>query len=184
MSGNEKAVPWPQHLILVGPMGAGKSCIGRTVAASLRLPFVDTDELVVNAAGMSIPQIFETSGEEAFRHAETLAVKRLMYLPDSVIATGGGAVMREENWAYMLACGLVVRLVVSPEESFRRTRGGLTRPMLGVPDRLERLRELAQVRDPLYALANLTVISEGRPITEVAAEVVEAYLEWKAALDS
>ena len=160
-------------------MGSGKSAVGRTIAALLRLPFLDTDHMVEMALGRSISQIFSQDGEEVFRRAETLALQRLLVLPDCVVATGGGAVTRPENWEYMLASGLVVRLKVSPEESLRRTQDGTARPLLAGPNRLGRLRELQSGREPWYARAERWVESDGRSVQNVAQEIIVLYEEWR-----
>ena len=171
---------WPRHLILVGPMGAGKSSIGRAAAVILRLPFLDTDQMVETATGRVISAIFRDSGEDEFRRAETLALQRLLMLPDSVVATGGGAVTRPENWDYMTASGLVLRLVVSPEESFRRTLSDMDRPLLDSTDRLERLKDLAEKREPWYARAPVALNTEGLSVYEAASQVVDIYRKWVA----
>ncbi|HET6383560.1 MAG TPA: shikimate kinase [Armatimonadota bacterium] len=170
---------WPQHLILVGLMGAGKSSVGRVAAAILRLPFVDTDVLVENAAGRSISQICAESGEDAFRRCETGALQRLLMIPDSVVATGGGAVVRDENWDYFRAAGLVVWLKVSPEEAFRRTAYDNGRPLLAGVDRLTRLRELHTLREPHYARAHLQIEVDGLAVQDVARRVAERYEAWR-----
>ncbi|MCA1595073.1 MAG: shikimate kinase [Chloroflexi bacterium] len=169
---------WPRHLILVGPMGAGKSSVGRAAASLLRLPFIDTDQMVETATGREISAIFRDSGEEAFRRAETLALQRLLVLPDAVVATGGGAVMRPENWDYMTASGLVVRLVLSPEESHRRTSSDTARPLLRAEDRLSRLHQLAEEREPFYALAHQSLNTESLSVHEAAQRLVELYQQW------
>lgn len=174
---------WPQHLILVGPMGAGKSSVGRSAASFLRLPFSDTDQMVENACRMSIARVFAEKGETAFRMAETLALHRLLSIPTSVIATGGGAVTREENWEYLISSGLVVWLRVSPEESLRRTEGDTNRPLLLQGDRLDRLRELQQQRESWYRRAHRTIEADHRSVPDVTREVVALYEEWRNSLD-
>jgi shikimate kinase len=161
-------------------MGAGKSSVGRTAASILRMPFVDTDGLVENATGRTIPRIFEELGEEAFRTAEALAIQRLLIIPDSVIATGGGAVVRPGNWDYLLAAGLVIRLYVTPEESLRRTAHDTSRPLLQGEDRLARLRRLHEEREAFYARAHHTIESEAMTVQEVARRSVELYSKWRA----
>jgi shikimate kinase len=163
-------------------MGSGKSSVGRTVAAMLHLPFVDTDSLVENATGRTIVRIFEESGEVAFRRAETLALQRLLLIPDSVVATGGGAVLRDDNWQYMTAAGFVVRLWVSPEESMRRTEGDSNRPLLAVTDRMEQIRKLHRERDSFYARASACILAERRPLPDIAQEVVDLYEKWRGGL--
>ena len=136
--------------------------------------------MVENALGRSVSHIFEQSGEEAFRRAETLALQRLLLIPDSVVATGGGAVLREENWDYMRASGLVCYLKVSPEESLRRTEGDMNRPLLNAPDRLARLRDLLIARASWYERAEVCIEAEGRPAVEVVRELVSRYQAWKS----
>lgn len=173
---------WPHHLILVGPMGAGKSSVGRTAAALLRLPFVDTDHLIENASGRSVTQIFAECGEEAFRNAETVALQRLLFIPDSVVATGGGAVLREQNWEYMNAAGLVIRLLVTAEEAARRTAYDVNRPLLAGEDRLERLRQILEERESWYARAPLVLDVGHRGVPDVAQEAVSIYQQWRGTL--
>ncbi|MFN4263544.1 MAG: shikimate kinase [Thioalkalivibrionaceae bacterium] len=144
-------------IVLVGPMGAGKSSIGRGLARALKRPFFDTDHEIERRTGVDIPTIFEFEGEQGFRDREAALLAEMIGRPGIVLATGGGVVMRAENRA-RLRDAMVVYLRVLPEESFRRTRKNKRRPLLNTADPKARLAELFALRDPLYAeVANVVI---------------------------
>ena len=139
------------HVVLVGPMGAGKSTIGRLLAARLQRAFVDLDACVEAAAGATIPTIFTTEGEAGFRSRECLALGDALMSPEaSVIATGGGAVLDEGNCRAMPEFGTVVYLRVDPTLQLQRLQGDVTRPLLATDNPAQRLAELQATREPLY----------------------------------
>jgi shikimate kinase len=164
----------PQNLFLVGPMGAGKSAVGRHLARMLHLTFVDSDDEIESRTGVDIAFIFEKEGEEGFRKREAKAIDELSSQDGIVLATGGGAVMNPENRNFLGARGFVVYLFTTVDQQVARTRKGRERPMLANGDSRQILEELMQIRDPLYReIADLTVQTDGRKVKAVAAEIME-----------
>lgn len=164
----------PKNLFLVGPMGAGKSAVGRQLARLMHLDFVDSDEEIESRTGVDIPFIFEKEGEEGFRKREVKVIDELSQLDGVVLATGGGAVVDADNRSRLGGRGFVVYLYTSVEQQLDRTSRGRNRPMLENGDRETVLRELMEVRDPLYReIADLTVDTDGRRVQTVAREIHE-----------
>ncbi len=162
------------NLILVGPMGAGKTSIGRRLADRLGLHFVDVDQLVVERAGADIPTLFEHVGEAGFREREHAALASALTGDGQVVSTGGGAVLGAENRRLMRERGFVVHLHVSVEGQLRRVGHDRNRPLLQRPDRERTLRELAAVREPLYAeVADLHHDTEGLSPGRATTELIE-----------
>lgn len=144
------------HLILVGPMGAGKSSLGRRLAATWGLPFVDLDREIERRVGRDIPAIFAAEGEPGFRAHERAALADVLDGPACVLATGGGAVLDADNRTRMRERGFVVHLRIDVEEQLSRLAGDRSRPLISGDDRETVLRRLAAERGPLYAdLADL-----------------------------
>ncbi|WP_238999067.1 shikimate kinase [Azospira restricta] len=131
-------------------MGAGKTTIGKVLARRLGWRFVDSDHEIEARTGVRIPTIFEIEGEEGFRRRETQVLRELTGLRNVVMATGGGAVIAEENRRLLRDHGLVVYLDVSPAQLYERTRHDRNRPLLQVADPLRRLQELLAAREPFY----------------------------------
>lgn len=155
-------------LWLIGMMGAGKSVAGKALAARLDIEFVDTDVLVVETAGSSLPVIWETLGEEYFRRLERDAVEQAADLPRAVVATGGGVVLHEPSVTMMRRTGTVVWLDATPDTLALRIGILEGRPLLASSDRRGRLAQLADARRPLYeAAAHRRVDTEGRTVSEV-----------------
>lgn len=150
-----------QNLYLVGPMGVGKTTIGRLVAKKLKKQFVDLDDEIETRAGASIPWIFDVEGEEGFRRRETELLREYAQCRDMVVSTGGGVVLREENRQLLKTTGLVIYLDASPEQLHARTLKDKKRPLLQVPDRLKVITELKKNRDPLYRDVARLVIDVG-----------------------
>ena len=164
----------PKKIFLVGPMGAGKSAVGRHLARALHLTFADSDDEVESRTGVDIPFIFEKEGEAGFRKREAAAIDDLSQLDDVVLATGGGAVMTAENRSHLGGRGFVVYLYTSVDQQVSRTERGRERPMLDGGDRREILEELLVIRDPLYReIADLVVETDGRKVKSVANEIIE-----------
>lgn len=148
----------PERIILVGPMGAGKSTVGRQLARSLGYHFYDSDRELEERTGADIPWIFDVEGESGFRDRETRMIDELLDESGIVLATGGGAVLRPENRRRMGEGGCVIYLRVTPELQYERTRMDRNRPLLQNPDPRAVLERLFEERDPLYAeIADLTV---------------------------
>lgn len=139
-----------QNVYLVGPMGAGKSTIGRLLSQELKLEFVDSDKEIEDRCGCNIPWIFDVEGEQGFRDRETQAIDEITQQSGVLLATGGGAVTRAENRQYLSARGTVVYLCTSVEQQLARTAKDKNRPLLQQPDPKEVLQNLMQQRDPLY----------------------------------
>jgi len=163
-----------QPIVLVGLMGAGKSTVGRRLATRLDLPFVDADTEIEQAAGMTIADIFDRFGEGYFRDGERRVIARLMDGKAKVIATGGGAFVNDETRALILAEALTIWLDASPDVLADRVRRRDTRPLLRGRDPAEVLRELAAVRNPLYALAPIRVASNHAPHDATVRAILEA----------
>lgn len=160
-------------VILVGPMGAGKSTIGRLLAAELRLPFKDSDHEIEQRCGADIPWIFDMEGEEGFRDRETTILQELTQQRGIVLATGGGAIERAENRRMLLSRGYVVYLHTSVDRQFERTARDRKRPLLQTDDPRARLEQLMEHRDPLYReTADLVVMTDGRNARSLTQDLV------------
>jgi len=162
------------NIFLVGPMGAGKSTIGRALALQLGKRFVDCDHEIEHRTGARIPLIFEIEGEEGFRRRESLVLDELTRDTGIVLATGGGAVLAAENRAALAARGVVIYLHAPIEVLVKRTAHDRNRPLLTNVDRRAKLTELMRVREPLYReVADIVVSSGNRPATAVARDIVK-----------
>src|SRR3954469_4082056 len=146
-----------RSVVLVGMMGAGKSTIGRRLSVRLRLPFLDADIEIEAAAGMSIPDIFETHGEPHFRDGEARVIARLLDSGPAVIATGGGAFMREETRSRIRDKAVSIWLKAEAEIIMRRGRRGADRPLLQTPDPAAPVDRLLGEREPVYQNADITI---------------------------
>ncbi len=164
----------PRSVVLVGLMGAGKSTVGRRLAAKLGLPFYDADHEIEAAAGMTIPEIFNHFGEEHFRDGERRVIARLLHDGPMVLATGGGAFMSEETRTRIAEAGISVWLRADLDVLMRRVRKRTNRPLLENPDPEGTLRRLMETRHPVYALADLSVESHEAPHDRVVADVMKA----------
>lgn len=164
------------NVVLVGPMGSGKSHVGRLLAARLGLAFVDADAQVETEAGMPIPAIFAAEGEAGFRARESKALTDTLARGGQVVATGGGAVLDAGNRAAMRTAGRVVYLQVEAAEQLRRLAGDSGRPLLAVADRAQRLAELQAQREPLYRDVADLVFETGGRSPEAIAEALAARL--------
>ena len=161
------------NLYLVGMMGAGKSTVGRLLAQQLNYRFVDTDDLIQKSTGKTIPDIFATEGEPAFRAIETAVLAQVSAYTHMAIATGGGIVTQRQNWSY-LHHGIVVWLDVSAEQIYQRLQGDTSRPLLQTEEPAATLQQLLDQRSPLYAQADLTVtIAPDESPEQVAARVLD-----------
>ncbi|MEA5579189.1 shikimate kinase [Anabaena sp. UHCC 0451] len=148
------------NLYLIGMMGVGKSTVGRLLAQEFGYGFLDTDEVIVKAVGKSINQIFADEGEAEFRQLESDVLAQVCAYTKLTIATGGGIVMRQENWGY-LRHGLIVWLDVPVDVLLKRLAEDETRPLLQDPDPEGKLRSLLQQRQPLYSQADLHITITG-----------------------
>jgi len=167
-------VKHPQNLFLVGPMGAGKSAVGRQLARLLHLEFADSDEEIEARTGVDIPFIFEKEGEAGFRTREAKVIEDLSQKDGIVLATGGGVVMDPQNRNHLGARGFVIYLHTSVDQQLSRTRKGRDRPLLANDDPRAVLEALMATREPLYReIADLTVETDGRKVRAVANEILE-----------
>lgn len=165
----------PRNIFLIGPMGAGKSAVGRHLARALHLTFVDSDDEVESRTGVDIAFVFEKEGEEGFRKREAAAIDDLTRLDGVVLATGGGAVMNADTRSNLGGRGFVVYLYTTVDQQVVRTKKGRQRPLLENADPRGTLEELLQKRDPLYReIADLIVETDGRKVHSVASEIIEA----------
>jgi shikimate kinase len=161
-------------IVLIGMMGAGKSTIGRRMAARLKLPFVDADTEIETAAGMSIPDIFETHGEPHFRDGEARVIARLLDHGPAVIATGGGAFMREETRNRIRDKAISIWLKADAEVIMRRVRRRSDRPLLKTADPEGTVDRLLGEREPVYGGADITVLSREVPHDKIVDECIDA----------
>ena len=162
-------------IVLVGMMGAGKTAVGRALAARLNVPFLDSDHEIEAAANMSIPEIFARDGEPFFREKEHQVITRLLKEECGVLSTGGGAFLAERNRTVMSESGVSVCLPADLEVLWKRVKGRDTRPLLRSPDPYKSLSDLYHARVPIYAQADLKVISDGQvSIDNMVDRVLEA----------
>lgn len=139
-----------ENIYLIGLMGAGKTTIGRQLAKALKVPFYDSDKAIEESTGVDIPTIFEFEGEEGFRDREQKMIQQLTEMDGIVLATGGGAILREQNRKALKAHGFIVYLQCSVDRILERTRRDTQRPLLQTENPRERLETLFNQREPLY----------------------------------
>lgn len=170
------------NIVLVGPMGTGKSVVGALLARRLGLPFVDVDAAVEAEAGTRIAELFRREGEAAFRERESALLARTLAADGQVVATGGGAVLAADNRRRLRERGLVAWLQADPDTQLRRLEGCRDRPLLEGADRIARLQALAAERDPLYReVADIALDTRGLDATEAAdALAARAAGQWRA----
>ncbi len=166
-------MPTLHRVFLVGPMGAGKTTIGKYLAEHLKLQFADTDAEIESRTGADIPWIFDVEGEEGFRDREQQVVEEMTHWDNVVLATGGGVVLRPENRRALGGRGFVIYLYATVEEQVRRTRKDRRRPLLQKGDPEDVLRELMELRDPLYReIADHIIETDGCSPKTVAQRLV------------
>jgi shikimate kinase len=162
------------NVYLVGPMGAGKSTIGRLLSAELKLEFKDSDKEIEDRCGCNIPWIFDVEGEIGFREREVIAIEEITLESDVLMATGGGAVLRPENRQNLSARGTVVYLKTSVEQQLARTSKDKNRPLLQIDNPKEVLTRLMAQRDPLYQeVADIIIQTDDRNPKYVVQEIVK-----------
>lgn len=169
------------NLFLIGPMGAGKTTIGKRVADQLQLPFHDLDHVIEAHTGATIPLIFELEGEAGFRRRECASLAEMTALRGIVLATGGGAVLDAHNRELLAARGFIVYLETAVDIQLARLARDRKRPLLAAPDRHERLEQMAALRNPLYrSIADMTIVSEHEHAGHVAADLYQRLQqEWR-----
>jgi len=163
---------------LTGPMGAGKSTIGRQLSKRLKRPFHDSDHEIEQRTGVDIPLIFELEGEAGFRKREAAVIDELTLLPDIILATGGGAILDPANRQHLGERGTVIYLHTSVDQQLRRTGRDRNRPLLQTDDPRGRLEELMAVREPLYReTADLVVDTDGKRVQDVVRQICDYFDE-------
>lgn len=161
-----------KNIFLVGPMGAGKSTIGRLLATELHFAFRDSDKVIEDRTGADIPWIFDMEGEEGFRDRETAVLAELADESQTVIATGGGIILRERNRELMAASGYVCYLTASIDQLVERTARDKKRPLLQVENPRQKIIDLLNSRDPLYrGAADFIINTDRRSPKSVAQEI-------------
>ncbi len=162
-----------KNIILTGFMGVGKTSVGTRLARDLGFVFVDTDELIESDQKITITEIFSSFGEQYFRDVEARIIARTLEGEGQVVATGGGAVIREENRKAFKENGVTICLVARPEVIFERIRQETHRPLLQVPDPLAKIRELLAARSPFYHQADFLIDTSDRTVDGVIGEIRE-----------
>ncbi len=163
-----------RNIILVGPMGSGKSTIGNIIAKKLNREFQDSDHYIENKTGVDIARIFDIEGEQGFRDRETSALNYLLNQSNRVIATGGGSVMREENQALLRSHGYIIFLDTSVSQQMHRLRRDKKRPLLQTENPREQLEALLAARRPIYLdLADLAVKTDRRLARKLATDIIK-----------
>ena len=170
------------NIILIGFMGAGKSCVGEQLARKLSYKFCDSDKLIEKKSGQTISQIFEKYGEEYFRNMETSLLEDMQIsLNNAVLSTGGGMPLREQNMRLLRELGFVVYLKASRETTIKRLKGDKSRPLLRGDDFEQRVDRLLAARIPVYEKAAHRVIeTDDKSINQIVALIME---EWAAIID-
>lgn len=166
-------------VILIGFMGAGKTTVGMALSKRDNIPLVDTDQRIIEKAGMSISEIFARKGEEAFRQIESQVLSELLDQKNPiVVSVGGGLPLKEENRRMLKRIGTVIYLKVRPETVLERLKGDTTRPLLAGPDEKQKVRELLEKRGPIYQeAADLVLCVDGKSVEEIVGELEERIRE-------
>jgi len=163
-----------RNIILIGPMGSGKSTIGNIIARRLHREFQDSDHFIEQRTGVDIARIFDVEGEQGFRDRESNALNELLGINDQVIATGGGSILREENRQLLKQTGYIIFLDTSVNQQMHRLRRDKKRPLLQTENPRERLETLLAERRPIYLdLADLAVKTDKRVARRLAADIID-----------
>lgn len=164
----------PQNIIFVGPMGAGKTTIGRQTAKSLKRSFFDSDKEIEKRTGAPIPLIFELEQEEGFRNRESAMIEELLDRENIVLATGGGAVLRKENRQRLKDKGYVIYLCAPVDQLLQRTARDTNRPLLQTADPQKTIEDLLAIRDPLYRdVADVVFETNGFSVKQVVNKLLK-----------
>ena len=169
------------NLILIGPMGAGKTTNGKWLARQLGKTFIDMDAYIEQKTGTGITHIFELEGEAGFRQREAAALAEILASDNQVIATGGGSVLLDANRELMKRRGLVLYMHIPPEMQLQRLLNDRKRPLLQTGDRAERLQELSEIRTPIYRqCADITLDLSRIAMSQVRHRILDAITEYRA----
>lgn len=164
------------NIYLIGPMGVGKTTIGRQLAKALQRPFYDSDKVIEQKTGVDIATIFEFEGEQGFRKREHKAIQELTQIQDIVLATGGGVIVNEDNRKLLKQCGFVIYLQCSVDRLYERTRKDTQRPLLQTENPRQRIEQLLEHREPLYlSCADITINTENLMSKAVVKKILEKY---------
>lgn len=164
-----------KNIILTGFMGTGKTAVGRELSRLLNMRLVDVDSEIEESREMKITDIFRDFGEPHFRDIETEMIRKLARTENTVISTGGGAVLREENMETLREKGVIFCLWADPETIISRTKGSKDRPLLNVEDPLAKINELLRFRMPFYEKAGIMIDTSGKTPLEVAEEIADIF---------
>ncbi len=165
----------PQRIILIGPMGAGKTTIGRQLAKTLSMDFVDSDHEIESRTGVNIPLIFDLEGEQGFRQRETAVIDDLSQRERLVLATGGGVVLSPENRRHLHDRGIVIYLHAEIDQLLNRTRHDRNRPLLQTDNPRKKFEELMALREPLYReTAHITINTDQHSINHTVNKIISA----------
>jgi shikimate kinase len=167
-----------RNIILCGFMATGKSSVGKRLAAKMRYQFLDMDSLIEAETGRTIPQIFSSQGEPAFRALESRMVERIAGWTGYVVATGGGTIVNPQNLETLKRCGVVISLTADIRTILLRSGKGDTRPLLQGENKLERIRQLMEQREPFYARADIVLDTSTLNINQVVRRLVERLREF------
>ncbi|HUT41111.1 MAG TPA: shikimate kinase AroK [Gammaproteobacteria bacterium] len=163
----------PGNLFLTGPMGAGKSTIGRQLSRQLNMPFHDSDHEIEHRTGVDIPLIFELEGEAGFRKRESAIIDELTLLDGIILATGGGAILDPQNREHLASRGTVIYLHASVNQQLKRTGRDRNRPLLQTPDPRKTLEKLMAIREPLYReTADIVINTDGMRVMDVVKQII------------
>lgn len=167
------ATSTPTSIFLIGPMGAGKTTIGKRLARNLSMEFKDSDREIEVRTGVTISTIFDIEGEEGFRKREARMIEELTRRNNTVLATGGGAILRTENRQALVSRGTVIYLKTSIAQQLTRTRHDRNRPLLATEDPESRLRALMEIREPLYLqTAEIVIDTDHRHSSHVVGDII------------
>lgn len=162
------------NIILIGPMGAGKTTIGRQIAKKLGKQFYDSDHEIEQRTGADIPWIFEIEGEDGFRKRESQVLAELVTQDNIVLSTGGGAVLKQENREALSNNGFIIYLQSSPEKLYKRTAGDKRRPLLQGDDRLAQIKKILKEREQYYkSLSNKIINTDKLTVKQIVREIVK-----------
>ena len=162
-----------KNIILTGFMGTGKTAVGRELSRILDMKLIDVDTEIEKSEKITINDIFKQFGEPRFREIETDMIRKLSESKNTIISTGGGAVLKQENMDILRKNGVIVCLTASPETIFKRTSTNNDRPLLQVENPLKKINELLNFRKPFYEKADVMIDTEGKPPLQIADEIIE-----------
>ena len=167
------------NIFLVGPMGAGKSTIGKRLAKTLNKTFLDSDHVIEQRTGVNIPTIFDIEGEAGFRKRESEIIDELTDKKDIVLATGGGAILNDENRQHLMSRGVVIYLRTSVSQQVDRTKHDRNRPLLSTDDPEKKLTELMHIRAPIYEeVADIIVDTDSKHTNQVVRNIQKRLQEY------